>query len=221
MKIGIVTIGQSPRPDVVGEITRVLGSSHEVVEAGALDGLTLEELSGMRPARGNDILVTRTRDGTEVKVTHDLVCPLIQERITELDDRGVGIILLLCTGKFPKFEAKSLIVTPSEIVRGCTAAAIREGRLGMIYPSIQQVGGKPAERQDGNLITYLDAASPYEPMEEIEKLGDRLAKRDLDLIVLNCMGFSHEHKRVVKEKTGKTVIQSSSLVGRVLKELVS
>lgn len=221
MKIGVVTIGQSPRPDVVGEITRVLGSGHEVLEAGALDSLTLEELRGMKSARGSDILVTRMRDGTEVKVTHSLVVPFIQERITELEDRGVGLILLLCTGEFPEFEAKSLIVTPSEIVRGCTAAAIREGRLGMVYPSIQQVGGKPSERRDGNLVTYLDAASPYEPMEEIEKLGDRLAERALDLIVLNCMGFSHEHKRVVKEKTGKTVIQSSSLVGRVLKELVS
>lgn len=221
MKIGVVTIGQSPRPDVVGEITRVLGSGHEVFEAGALDGLTLEDIKKMRPLQGSGILVTRMRDGTEVKVTHDLVVPLIQEKIAGLEERGVGLILLLCTGKFPEFEAKSLVVTPSEIVRGCTRAAIREGRLGMVLPSMQQVGGAPNEKKELDLVTYMDAASPYGPTEEIEKLSERLAEKDLDLIVLNCMGFSHDHKRIIKEKTGKPVIQSSSLIGRVLQELVS
>ena len=36
-KIGILTIGQSPRPDVVGEFSRVLGGEYEIIEKGALD----------------------------------------------------------------------------------------------------------------------------------------------------------------------------------------
>ncbi len=220
-KIGVVTIGQSPRPDVTREITRIIGDGYEVLEAGALDDHTLDEINRIEFKPDDGVLVTRMRDGTEIEITHDFVVPLIQRRIAELDEKGVGIILLLCTGEFPEFESESLIVTPSNIVMGARKAALRKGRLGMVLPSMKQIGGAPNERSEDGLTTYYDSASPYGPMEEIERLGDRLAGKDLDLILLNCMGFDHRMKKIIKEKTGKPVIQSSSLVARVLAELLS
>jgi 3-methyladenine DNA glycosylase AlkD len=43
-KIGMITIGQSPRVDIVPEMQEILGTDVEILEAGALDGLTLEEV---------------------------------------------------------------------------------------------------------------------------------------------------------------------------------
>ncbi len=220
MKVGVVTIGQSPRPDVVGEIERVLGGDHEIIEVGALDGFTLEEVKKMEPGPGQGLLVTRMRDGTEVKISHGSVLPYIREAVTELNEKQVKLILLLCTGSFPEFESDVLVVTPSKIVRGVTNAAIRKGRLGVILPSIQQVGGAPRTDEDDGLLTYYDSASPYGPVEKVEALGDRLAEQRVGLTLLNCMGFDHRHKRIIMEKTGKPVIQSSSLVARVMKELL-
>jgi protein AroM len=39
-KIGIITIGQSPRTDVVPEMSALFGEGVEVLECGALDGLS-------------------------------------------------------------------------------------------------------------------------------------------------------------------------------------
>ena len=50
--IGMITIGQSPRVDVVPEIREILGDGIEVLEAGALDGLSLEEVKGFSPRKG-------------------------------------------------------------------------------------------------------------------------------------------------------------------------
>jgi len=221
MEIGVVTIGQSPRPDVIGEIERNLGRDYEILEKGALDDFTHEDVQKIKIEEGQGLLVTRMRDGTEINITHDVVNPLIQKRIMELEAEGVEIILLLCTGRFPEFEANVLVVQPSNIIQGVTRAAIRKGRMASILPSMQQVGGSPSEMEKDGLVTYLDSASPYGPIEEVEKLGDRLAKQNLDLIVLNCMGFDHNHKRIIKEKTGKPVLQSSAIVANVLKELLS
>jgi protein AroM len=44
MKVGTLTIGQSPRIDIIPEIRDVLGPSVEIVEKGALDGLNLEQV---------------------------------------------------------------------------------------------------------------------------------------------------------------------------------
>ena len=214
MKIGVVTIGQSPRPDVIGEMERILGEGYEMSEKGALDDYTLKDVKKFKIDPEHGLLVTRMRDGTEIKITHDIVNPMIQERITELEAEGADIILLVCTGRFPEFKSSLLVVQPSNIVRGVTRAAIRKGRMASILPSMQQVGGSPREREEDGLVTYLDSASPYGPIEEVEKLGDRLAKQNVDLIVLNCMGFDYNHKRIIREKTGKPVLQSKANLDR-------
>lgn len=47
MKIGAVTIGQSPRVDVTKDIMGIFGSSVELIQAGGLDGLTKEEIKAL------------------------------------------------------------------------------------------------------------------------------------------------------------------------------
>ena len=41
-RIGAITIGQSPRVDVVPEMQQILGPDVEIVQAGVLDGLSPE-----------------------------------------------------------------------------------------------------------------------------------------------------------------------------------
>ena len=48
-KLGLITIGQSPRIDVVPEIRQIIGHGIEVMEGGALDGLTLDEVRKLYP----------------------------------------------------------------------------------------------------------------------------------------------------------------------------
>jgi len=220
-KIGIITIGQSPRPDILPDMMMILGEGYEVIEAGALDDYSLEDIQKLDLGKKEHLLVTRMRDGTEVMVSEAFVEPIIQQRITEVEKEGVDVILLLCTGRFPEFEAKSLIVKPSEIMKGAVNAALRKGRLGIVLPGKKQIAGRPRERVENGRVVYVDAASPYGPVEEVERLAERLAEKNLDLILLNCMGFGHKMKQIVKEKTGKPVIQANALVARVLKELVS
>ena len=62
-RVGMITIGQSPRPDVVPEVVALVGRPMTVVEAGALDGLSLAEVRRLAPGPMDDTLVTRMQDG--------------------------------------------------------------------------------------------------------------------------------------------------------------
>ncbi|MBS7652949.1 MAG: AroM family protein [Candidatus Bathyarchaeia archaeon] len=219
-KIGLVTLGQSPRTDILPDMMMILGQEFEVLEAGALDDYTSQDVEGLPIREEDEILVTRMRDGREVKVTKSFIVPLIQKRISELEE-DVEIILLLCTGRFPEFKSKALIVTPSEIVRGAVNAAIRRGRLGVVYPAKEQTAHAHREWGREGLEVYADAASPYGSEDEISALAERLAGKNLDLIVLNCMGFGYRAKLLIRERTGRPVIQANALVARVLKEIAS
>ena len=60
-KIGLITLGQSPRTDILSEMTRILGSGYEMVEAGALDGHTLKEIKKLEIGPEGTLLMTRMR----------------------------------------------------------------------------------------------------------------------------------------------------------------
>jgi len=98
--LGAVTIGQSPRSDVLSELRPLLGEDVTVVEAGALDGLQPDDVAGLAPGPGDAVLVTRLRDGSSVRVAHRHILPLVARQVEALA-RRVDVMVLLCTGSFP------------------------------------------------------------------------------------------------------------------------
>ncbi len=218
-KIGMLTIGQSPRGDILPLLTEILGDGFEIVEAGALDDVASEEINQIEFELDDYLLVSRMRDGTEVMITKRFILPRLQEKLLRLEEQGVGLTVIMCTGRFPKFESKGLVVTPQEIIKGVLEATLKRGRLGVVYPAAEQM--HMAENAFGreSVEVYADFLSPYEGEGDVEALADRLADQDLDLTLLNCFGFSSKVKATVAEKTGKPVILSNTLVARVLKEL--
>ena len=100
-KIGAITIGQAPRTDVMEDLDDILRGDVELIQAGALDLLTLEEVETLRPDGTGNTLVSRMRDGTGVMLQEQKILPLLQQRIHDLEEQGVSAILIMCTGEFP------------------------------------------------------------------------------------------------------------------------
>src|SRR6185295_685956 len=88
-KIGMITVGQAPRSDVVPDMAAILGGDVEIIEAGALDGLTREQIAPLAPEGDDEILVTRLADGSTVFVGKTKMIARIEARIAALEDRGV------------------------------------------------------------------------------------------------------------------------------------
>jgi protein AroM len=73
--------------------------------------------------------------------------------------------------------------------------------------------------QKTGLEVVFDAASPYTGTEaNFRTAARRLA--GVDLIVLDCIGFTGEMKRIFREESGKPVILPLTLLGRVCGELL-
>jgi protein AroM len=219
-RIGMLTIGQSPRTDILPGFLEILGEGYEVVEVGALDGLTLEDIERIDFRPDDYLLVSRMRDGTEIRITKRFVLPLVQGKIRELEEAGVDLSISMCTGSFPQFESRGLIVTPQEIIKGVLKGTLKRGRLGVVYPAKEQRVKAESDYVREGVQVYADYLSPYKGLDEIEQLAGRLSEQGLDLVLLNCFGFSSEVRRVVADRTGVPVIQSNALVARVLKALV-
>ncbi|MFH1350045.1 MAG: AroM family protein [Pseudomonadota bacterium] len=220
-KIGMITIGQSPRVDIVPEMRVILGPDTEIIEAGALDGLSLGEVKTFYPKKGDYILCTRMANGTEVVVARKFILPRVQRCIDLLTEKGAEILLFLCTGKFPEFKSKRLFLESQKILDHFLLALHGEQeKIGLIIPladQIQQAKNK-YRRLKGRMI--IQAASPYATQDEMRLAAEALKKADPHVIVMHCMGYTLEMKQKVMEITGKPTVLARSLVARMLKELI-
>jgi len=194
-KIGLLTIGQAPRSDITPEILSFIGEV-DVVEAGALDGLSSTEIARLAPTSGETVYVTRLRDGREVKVSRERLIPLLIEKIRFLEDMGAEVIGLLCSGTFPDLKHRVPVVKPEPIVRGIVEGSISSvDVLGVIMPSSLQLEYARAKWSDMKCRSMVvDSVSPYieEDMrrEKLRQIAKKFKESNVALVVMDCMGFS-------------------------------
>jgi protein AroM len=101
-RAAFLNIGESPRPDILDEMRPWWdGSSLDIEEHGALDGLSREEIARVAPRESDERLVSRLHDGTEVLLEAEWVHQRVEQMVRELDGGGIDVFVLLCTGRFP------------------------------------------------------------------------------------------------------------------------
>ncbi len=219
--VGMVTIGQAPRVDVVPEMAKLMGSA-EIIERGALDGLTPREIEPLAPAPGDDLLVTRLRDGSAVFLAKRRVTPLVQQRIEELEAEGVALTVLLCTGTFHGLRARRPLVEPDKILLGMLRGIRFEGRLGVLTPSARHVAQTEARWRSYGFDPVVAPLSPYDSAHapvSVAAIADALGA-GVGLIVLDCIGFGRETRAELATRLGVPVLAASLLVARLVAELV-
>jgi len=219
--IGIVTIGQSPREDVVADIAPLLGGDVRILERGALDGLTLEEARTLAPEKGMMPLCTRMRDGTEVVIAEEKVLSRMADHIKDLNTQGTSLILLLCVGPFPEFESSCLVVHPQRVVTAWVESLIgKRHRLGVVVPIPEQKEWAQGVFSHVTPLMTITDASPYGDAGRLSRASLALREAECDLIVMYCMGFNRKLVREIREVTGRPVLVPSSLVARTAAELL-
>jgi protein AroM len=173
------------------------------------------------PAAGDYVLVTRIKDGTSVEVSRRHVFPRVQKCIEELEEIGADLTLLLCTGEFPQIEAKKLLIMPDVLVSNVVWGILKRGKLGIVVPEKEQIPLLKRKWKKKEVSLVITAANPYGKIRALEEAGNFLAKGDVDLIVLDCIGFTPQAKELFRRLTGKPVVLPQTILGRVLKELIS
>lgn len=213
-----MTIGQAPRTDIIPDLRTILGEDVEIVEAGALDGLSAAEIAGLAPAGGDEVLVTRLRDGTSARIAHRHAVPLLRVRLEELAPR-VDAVLLLCTGTFAPFALPRPIVYPERLILGMVRA-VAPRHLGVITPDEGQLAEQQVRWRDAAEVISAVAASPYAAAATLPEHAAALARRGVDLIVLDSLGYSLAMKAAVRAAAQRPVVLPRTVLARAALELL-
>jgi len=220
-KIGMITVGQAPRNDIAPAMSRIIGPETEMIQMGALDGLSDAAIGDLAPKPDEIRLCTRLSDGRQAVIVKERILSLMQAKIDALNRASVDLIVFLCTGHFPRFKSACLIVEAQRIVDRCLEALVDDRcTLGIVVPLAEQMA---QARQSLSHLTpkiHVVHASPYGSLETVRQAAAELYRNPVDLVVMHCMGFSSEHRQVMRETTQKPVLVANSIVARTLAELL-
>ena len=218
-RAAFVTIGQSPRTDVLPEILAETRTRLDVTERGALDGLDHAAIADLAPRAGEERLVSRLRDGQEVLLGKPAIDRRLHEILSELDEAGFDLLVLLCTGQFTRFTLRTPFIEPQHTVdHFVQGLAYGARRIGVLLPNegqIDEFHGIP------DVEIQAAAASPYVSDNEaaLRRAGADLA--GTDMIIMHCIGYTSAMRQIVRQASGRPVLVSRQLVAHAIDLILS
>jgi protein AroM len=216
--LGIIVLGQTPRPDLEAIYNTYLpGTALSVM--GALEGMQTPDIDRMASAGGEYPLLVILADGTTREISLYRLLPLLEKQAAALAEAGAKAAVLMCAGDFPDLSSPIPIIYPGRVVPAVVSAISGTKRIGIITPNPGQM--KPATehwRQKGFMVKAA-VASPRDPAA-LETVAGAMRDSALELVILDCMGFGPEAGRRLRRLCGRPVICPQSLVARVTAEMM-
>jgi len=185
-RIGALTIGQSPRPDLVSPLINQLPDTYQIIQAGALDGLEKASLPPIQD--GTYPLTTCMRDGSFVMIEEAFLAAKLQQALDKLEGQGVAATILLCAGTFAELEGSRPLFKPFSIGRD-----VLNGRgfnkIGLIAPIKEQEA--PIRQRwlaAGFQPTVWTADLTRQNKLFVQQLNEQIETNHLECIVLDYVG---------------------------------
>jgi protein AroM len=220
-RMGVVVIGQSPRPSVANEIAAVLSPGLEIDLRGALDGMTRAEIDAIPPIDGADALFTLLPNGDAVTISKKAVEKRAAIQMQKFASEGVKVAMLACTGKFPNLAPEGLVILPSAVVHKMVEAVLPKGRLGVFSPLPEQTALIARKWERENIEVVGLTLQPGSDVAAVDEAARKMAALSPDLVVMDCMSYTRANKARVRLAYGGPVILAIAAAARVVEELVA
>jgi len=198
MKLGVIVIGQSPRPDLVDPLRAMLPKD-EILEIGALDDTDLGGVSD--PTRMRYPLMTLLRDGSRVVVDESELTPLLQRALERLEGQGAAVSLLACAGPFAEVRGLTPLVRPF-VVASSTLHSLGIQHIGVVCPSQAQKDPcfrKWTEAGFHSTVWAPDEGESHQP--SAYRVAGRMS-REIECVVLDYVGYSSGYRQAIWSATG-------------------
>ena len=217
-----LTIGQAPRSNIMPLLDEYL-PPELVTHTGLLDGLTQAQIEQrFAPAPGEDVLVSRLLDGTQVRLASPRVEVALQEKINWLESQGCDTILLLCTGIFHNLHAQqAMLLEPDRIIPPLINGIVGQHQVGIIVPVVEQIEHQAGKWSKLAKKPCYATASPYLADERtLIEAALSLKDQGAQVVLLDCIGYQRSHCDIIQKHLDVPVMLSNSLVVKLAAELL-
>lgn len=217
--LGLVTLGQTPRPDFMA-LLRGVYPDGEVHLVGALDDVPLADRARLDLGDDSYILRAQLADDGVARVSLEAVEPLIAAQAAKLA-ATCDLVVVLCGGDFQRIEIVGApLVLPGRLAPALIGSLGVGRRLGVVTPLEQQAPFARAKwRADGFdpvVVTCAPRADTAARHDALRAVGMRLRAAHLDAVLLDCFSFGTADSRVLHDAVGVPVVSLQDLTWGVV-----
>lgn len=213
-----VSVGQSPRTELVESVIRDLGMPVEALEIGALDGLSDAEIDDYRPLAGEPRIVTSLRNGDSIVLSKPRIADRMARMVAGFRRGEYDLVVILTTGLFRDFQSTCPTVNTQRAMEATVISLAFQGdALGLVQPLEDQV-----DELDIPALGLFRITASYARNGDRNSLASALLDvADCDIIVLNSVSFNEDDRQIVAKASGKPVILARRLVAGAIRLLIS
>ncbi|CAN7492232.1 AroM family protein [Neorhizobium sp. LjRoot104] len=216
-RVMFLSVGQTPRADLIGDMLTNLDVAIEALEIGALDGLSKAEIDDLKVRPGEQSIVTRLADNTDIVVSKPRIAERMAKIAAAFQPNEFDLVVILSTGLFRDFESTCPTVNAQRAMESAVISLAAHGSsVGLIQPLQQQI----AELDIPALAPYKICAS-YAADGDRKLLASALVDlADAEIIVLNSVSFTEADRQMVAKASGKPVVLARRIVASAIRLLL-
>ena len=216
-RIAFLTVGQSPRDDLVPPILSHVEHAIEALEYGALDGLDRRAIAAMAPGPDDHSLVTRLADGSDVVVSKTRINERLHRICAELGAQDIDLIVFLSTGLLEPFYSLTMMISAQRAVDSVIDAHVMAGqRVGVVVPLECQVEEVILPTAPGALVQATHAL--HGDAGALKAAALRLGP--CDLVVMHSLSYSEADRALVAEASGTPAVLARRVVAGAIRLLL-
>ena len=208
-RIAVITVGRSPRTDVLSELVRQLGPV-QCDEFAIFDDVSNATLADHAPREGERVLFLGLGNRNYILLSANFVEEHAARMVARVDPLAYDLIVIAATGLFAPLSARTPIVHGQRAVDAWISALVGGNlTIGLIYPLAQQ-GDQLATFEHA---TQLRSAHAGLRRGFSEKLSDAAAgAAPADLIVMHAVGYTEEMAQLVARETARPVVTARRII---------
>lgn len=200
--MNFITLGESPRIDLIPELKNIIGREFDYKEIGLLDDVDVYE--SVFPESDEDLYVSRLNDGKQVKISKKWA----KNKIKSMNLSGESVIL--CTGDFDYAD----LIQPSKIVKWFFKSLPGIEKLAIVCPVREQI------KSLGSRWDVFAEEVDYYYYSPYENKGVFPQEKNYDFIYLDCMGYTLEHEKIIGRNLDVKVVSARKILGNFLRCLI-
>ncbi|QUS35297.1 AroM family protein [Falsirhodobacter algicola] len=218
--VGLLVVGQSPRPALQDEFRHVLPEDvAELKVMGALDHLDDAGLAAAAPTSDRDTLYTTLPDGRSILISKAVVTEGMRDRLKDMAREKVDVAVIACTGKFAGLEAPGVHFA-SDLITGAVDGCLPgEGRLGVFIPTPAQADACLARWKRPGRTCFAVPLQPDADEATIRAAAAEMAAQSPDLVVHDCISYTRASRQLAASIHGAQAILAAAICGRFAAEL--
>ena len=216
-RVAFVTVGQSPRDDIVPEVLAHVGRPVEAVEFGALDGMSASAVAALAPRPGEPSLSTRA-NGTTVVVSKPQIIGRVNRILARIERLDFDLTVLLSTGYFDGLHPRGALIEAERVIQTAIDSVAMTGQtVGIVLPLERQME-EYASRRWADVRMKLSHA----PCEDSPRLASAARElKDCDLILLQSIAYTERQRAEIAAITGKPVVLARRVLAGTMRLILS